>query len=451
MNKKNSKSKLALAILSLIITFFVWQQGLKDSLERPSVSNDLAQKEIEITSLALPAVPDNVITFFDYANPDKNMRDFLLNSSYADLSDRNKLILIMLSGEKNYLSDNGIQELKDGKYGLVIEKLKKQAIESSFIPSKEFLQDYENDKYLYHLIADKFYVDDSDFIDNELAKNMLIKLLLIKFIPLFTILAGTFLVIRYCVKMIKEKTINWKPFDSLELNTLDLILLISGGFVVLGEVVSPVFSLTIVDIITKNISQEISQSLKIFFGYLFMAIPPLLIVYYQIKSIDDEFSFKLDYFQFNYKPIKDSFINGLRGFLMIIPFVLLTSLLMNEFVGSQGGSNPLLEIVLNNNNYFAFALLFLTTTFLAPLFEEIIFRGVLLPILSRDFGIIVGILISSIVFAIAHLSIGEFPPLLVLGIGLAITRLISGRLTSSIIMHSLWNGLTFFNLFLLRT
>ena len=136
---------------------------------------------------------------------------------------------------------------------------------------------------------------------------------------------------------------------------------------------------------------------------------------------------------------------------MIIPFVLLTSLLMNEFVGSQGGSNPLLEIVLNNNNYFAFALLFLTTTFLAPLFEEIIFRGVLLPILSRDFGIIVGILISSIVFAIAHLSIGEFPPLLVLGIGLAITRLISGRLTSSIIMHSLWNGLTFFNLFLLRT
>ena len=140
MNKKNSKSKLALAILSLIITFFVWQQGLKDSLERPSVSNDLAQKEIEITSLALPAVPDNVITFFDYGNPDKNIEDFLLNSSYADLSDRNKLILIILSGEENYLSDNGIQELKDGKYGLVIEKLKKQAIESSFIPSKNFFR-----------------------------------------------------------------------------------------------------------------------------------------------------------------------------------------------------------------------------------------------------------------------------------------------------------------------
>ena len=136
---------------------------------------------------------------------------------------------------------------------------------------------------------------------------------------------------------------------------------------------------------------------------------------------------------------------------MVIPFVLIVSLIMNFFIENQAGSNPLLEIVLNNNNYFAFILLFLTTTFLAPLFEEIIFRGVLLPILSRDFGIIMGIIISSFVFALAHLSIGEMLPLFILGIGLAITRLISGRLFSSVIMHSLWNGLTFLNLFLLRT
>ena len=225
---------------------------------------------------------------------------------------------------------------------------------------------------MYHLIADKFYIDDSDFIDNELAKNMLIKLILIKFIPLFTILAGTFLVIRYCVKIIKEKTINWKPFDALELNTLDLILLISGGFVVLGKL----FLLFFYNNCRHNYKKYISRDFTIFKNILWISIygnTASANVYYQIKSIDDEFSFKLDYFQFNYKPIKDSFINGFRGYLMIIPFVLLTSLLMNEFVGSQGGSNPLLEIVLNNNNYFAFALLFLTTTFLAPLFEEIIF------------------------------------------------------------------------------
>ena len=150
-------------------------------------------------------------------------------------------------------------------------------------------------------------------------------------------------------------------------------------------------------------------------------------------------------------PIKYSFIKGFQGWLMIIPFVLLVSLIMNFFIDNQNGSNPLLEIVLNNNNYLALILLLFTTTILAPLFEEIIFRGILLPILSRDFGIISGISISAFIFALAHLSISEMPPLFVLGIGLGITRIVSGSLLSSVFMHSLWNGLTFLNLFLLRT
>ena len=81
----------------------------------------------------------------------------------------------------------------------------------------------------------------------------------------------------------------------------------------------------------------------------------------------------------------------------------------------------------------------------------VIVVSILLPILSRDFGVIWGIIISSFIFALAHLSIGEMPPLFILGIGLAITRMASGKLLSSVIMHSLWNGFTFFNLFLLRT
>jgi len=71
-----------------------------------------------------------------------------------------------------------------------------------------------------------------------------------------------------------------------------MVLLIAGGFVVLGEVVSPLFSISLVELFSKNISYELSQSLKIFFGYLFMAIPPLGIVYYQIKSLNGEFTFK---------------------------------------------------------------------------------------------------------------------------------------------------------------
>ena len=182
-----------------------------------------------------------------------------------------------------------------------------------------------------------------------------------------------------------------------------------------------------------------------------MAIPPLWIAYYQIKSLDVEFSLKKDYLQLNFLPIKDAIIEGIKGWLTIVPFVLLISLVMNSLIDNQNGSNPLLEIVLNNDSYFSFILLCFTTTILAPLFEEIIFRGVLLPTLSKDFGIILGIIISAFIFALAHLSLGEMPPLFVLGVGLGITRIASGSLLSSVIMHSLWNGLTFLNLFLLRT
>jgi len=280
---------------------------------------------------------------------------------------------------------------------------------------------------------------------------MFLKILAIRLIPLLTILIGSILALKILWTTISLKKFSWQEIKSLDLELIDMVLLIAGGFVVLGEVVSPFFSIGLVELFSKNISNELSQSLKIFFGYLFMAIPPLGIVYYQIKSLNGEFLFKKDYLQFNFLPIKYAIIQGIKGWLTIVPFVLLISLIMNSLIDNQNGSNPLLEIVLNNNNYLSFFLLFITTTLLAPLFEEIIFRGILLPTLSRDFGVISGIIVSAFIFALAHLSLGEMPPLFVLGIGLAITRIASGSLFSSVIMHSLWNGLTFLNLFLLRT
>ena len=90
------------------------------------------------------------------------------------------------------------------------------------------------------------------------------------------------------------------------------------------------------------------------------------------------------------------------------------------------------------------------TDTLAPAFEELVFRGVLLPVLANEFGKSWGVLISAVVFALAHLSVGETPPLFVLGIGLALLRLSSGNLLPCVIMHSFWNGITFINLLILR-
>ena len=449
--KNISKTKLSLALISLIITFFVWQQGLRDSLNRPSVSFDISQKEREITELAVQSIPTNLKKIFITNDPVDEINNALSQVSFDELSERNKLIKIISSKtNESIINKNISKEFENKKYKLLFDEIEKKSINNTYKPNIEKFDFFKGDRFLYHLLSKKFDFDDSSLITKSFSSKMFLKILAIRLIPLLTIMLGSILALKILFKALSMKKFEWKVIKPLDLKLVDMVILVAGGFVVLGEVVSPLFSISLVELFFKNISFELSQSLKIFFGYLFMAIPPLFIVYYQIKSLNGQFIFKKDYFQFNFLPIKDAIIQGIKGWLSIIPFVLLISLIMNSLIDNQNGSNPLLEIVLNNDNNLSFILLFLTTTILAPFFEEIIFRGILLPTLSRDFGVISGIIVSAFVFALAHLSLGEMPPLFVLGIGLGITRVASGSLFSSVIMHSLWNGLTFLNLFLLR-
>ena len=74
--KNISKSKLFLAFISIAITFFVWQQGLRDSLNRPSVSFDISQKEQEILELSIQSIPLNLKNFFIINDPVDQLNKF---------------------------------------------------------------------------------------------------------------------------------------------------------------------------------------------------------------------------------------------------------------------------------------------------------------------------------------------------------------------------------------
>ena len=99
-----------------------------------------------------------------------------------------------------------------------------------------------------------------------------------------------------------------------------------------------------------------------------MAIPPLLIIYYQIKSFDNKFIFTKDYFQFNLLPIKDSIFQGLKGFLMIIPFVLLVSLIIGLFIGLLFAVLRLNRNIFINKFAYGYSYLFRGTPLLVQIF-----------------------------------------------------------------------------------
>jgi len=85
----------------------------------------------------------------------------------------------------------------------------------------------------------------------------------------------------------------------------------------------------------------------------------------------------------------------------------------------------------------------------APLSEEIAFRGYAMGLLRRHFGPISAMVISSLMFAAAHLNHGPYPTKLavyfLVGLGLAATVWRTGSLLPAMVVHS-FGDLVFFTL-----
>jgi uncharacterized protein len=107
--------------------------------------------------------------------------------------------------------------------------------------------------------------------------------------------------------------------------------------------------------------------------------------------------------------------------------------------------------VLDSKDNGAFLLFFLTAAVAAPLFEEYLFRGFLMPSLMRYFSAGQAIVVSGFIFAAAHLSLSELMPLAVLGIILGYVYYRTGNLRASMLLHSLWNGGSMLTLYLLAS
>ena len=77
--------------------------------------------------------------------------------------------------------------------------------------------------------------------------------------------------------------------------------------------------------------------------------------------------------------------------------------------------------------------------FVAPLCEEIVYRGLLWGAVERRWGRWVALVVTTVVFALAHLEFTRIPLLLVVAIPIALARLYSGGLLASIVAHQVTN------------
>ncbi|CAL9057145.1 uncharacterized protein LOC135677332 [Musa acuminata AAA Group] len=131
---------------------------------------------------------------------------------------------------------------------------------------------------------------------------------------------------------------------------------------------------------------------------------------------------------------------GLLGALIAIA---LTGFALNIFSGEnpQRETDALIRLLpLIGSSGISTACLLGITGVLAPVLEETIFRGFLMVSLTKYLSTPISVIISAAIFAIAHLTPGEFPQLFVLGTALGFSYAQTHNLLTPITIHALWNS-----------
>jgi uncharacterized protein len=452
-----------LAVLCLALSALLWINGLLVSLERPSVNQSLTLHQLQLELLAAPALPPS-------------LRDVLISAEApgelaAQLQQRRSedpgpgrpdqlLQLVLLQGAQpgQPLSTPLLDQISlqvPPEQRPLLRWLGRDPAGPAGTDTDALVDPWTASlsPLTRQLLCDVLQAPDAArWTGCRLQQEQrlaALRLLGVSWLPALLLLGGLGLGLRELVLAWRQR-LALPPLQGPLLNLVDVTLLIAGGFVVLGELgvpllLAPLTQRLLAPLATQPLRQ---QSLQVVLLYLGLMVPPLAILGRQLAAIPGPAPAG-GWLQWQWRPLPSALTRAFAALLMVLPLVAISGWLVNRLVGDPGGSNPLLELVLGARDPWALAGFAFTAVVLAPLFEETLFRGVLLPVLGQRWGAIPGLVASALLFAMAHLSLGELAPLLVLGLGLGWLRLRSGRLAPCVLMHAFWNGLTFSNLVLL--
>lgn len=204
----------------------------------------------------------------------------------------------------------------------------------------------------------------------------------------------------------------WTAFDCW------LGVLMLGSIVVLLLLIAP-----------RDSRAELAQSAAIILLELAFLLPVVLI--FAWKRISWKF---LGFRKFEWKTL------GLGCGLLIGSYALIlihNIILVRLGIDTQGEAILRLIQMLESPGWF-----FLVGVVFAPFVEEIFFRGFLFQGFRQKYGWVGAMLLSSAIFAVAHLDPAALIPTLILGLMLAYLFHRSNSLWPGIILHFLVNGLS---------
>ena len=134
---------------------------------------------------------------------------------------------------------------------------------------------------------------------------------------------------------------------------------------------------------------------------------------------------------------------GALFYIAILPLLWFYTLVYQAGLKAAGYETPWQEVAI------AFAsepsaavrwLLVALAVVLAPVFEELLFRGIALPLIARRWGAAPAVIAVSAAFALIHLHVPSLVPLFLIAVGFSLGYLFTRSLWTPIVMHAMFNG-----------
>ena len=133
------------------------------------------------------------------------------------------------------------------------------------------------------------------------------------------------------------------------------------------------------------------------------------------------------------KTVWYAFLSLLIIFLMSFLYVFA----MNWLFGIEAPSSKIEELI--SNRSISTNILLIVVAVIAPFCEEIYFRGFLYSAFKRSWGVNTALFLSSLLFALAHMEIYSFVPLMIIGWMLAYIFEKTKSLFPTIFLHAVYN------------
>lgn len=228
--------------------------------------------------------------------------------------------------------------------------------------------------------------------------------------------------------IVPQVAVRWNSLDGL-ISIIFLIIILVGIYFGSLKLLSVLNSKQLMNL---NISSISNLSFSIFYGIqalLMVGVVWFFAIYWRGSNLRD--------LGFRYYSILKTIWYTLISIIFIFFMSFLYVLALKSIFGIEAPPSKVEELISNRN--ISSNILIIVTSIIAPFCEEIYFRGFLYSAFKKNFGVTIGLFLSSFLFALAHLELYSFIPIMIIGWLLAYVFEKTKSIFTVMFIHAVYN------------